>query len=68
MDGELVKYYYLRDKQYLPVVTVCLLKRDGLYAGGVSKGIAICSVFDNPDKKSGRHAKRGYALHAPERS
>lgn len=45
------KYYYLRDKQNRPIVTVCLICNDG---GIWSRGIAICSKSDNPCKKVGR--------------
>lgn len=49
----MIKYYYVRDKyQYnKPVITVCLLKNN---EGIVSRGISVCSIRDNPSKKTGR--------------
>ncbi len=44
------KFYYLRDKTNRPVVTICIEERNGVYA----RGIAVCSVSDNPCKSTGR--------------
>ena len=40
--------YYLRDHDNAPRITVCLMKDDD---GVVSKGLALCSLDDNPSKK-----------------
>ena len=45
-------YYYFRDKDKKPVVTVCLLA--DWKNNDVSRGIAICSKKDSPCKKAGR--------------
>lgn len=44
------KYYYIRDRHNKPVITVCLLKKDGF----TSRGVSVCSPDDNPSKKIGR--------------
>lgn len=44
-------YYYIRDKENKPRITVCLLKSKG---GLISKGVALCCMKDNPCKKTGR--------------
>jgi hypothetical protein len=56
-------YYYLRDSEKRPVVTVALKKTGGTYA----RGIAICSNSDNPSKKTGRKIARGRAMAAIKR-
>ena len=43
-------FYYHRDRENKPLVTVCLLTGDM----GVARGIAICSPQDNPCKATGR--------------
>lgn len=43
-----------------PMVTVCLLKRNG----DISRGLAICSLKDNPKKKTGRDIAYRRALYA----
>ena len=53
-------YYYLRDRNNRPVVTVCLLKANG----DVSRGVAICSFRDFPCKKTGRKIAKTRATHA----
>jgi len=40
--------YYLRDHKNAPRVTVCLMKDDN---GIVCRGLALCSLDDNPTKK-----------------
>ena len=57
---ELTKYYYCRDGNNRPVVTVCLLQVNG----DISRGVAICSFLDNPCKKTGRKISRDRAIHA----
>lgn len=54
------KYYYCRDSNNRPVVTVCLLKSNG----NIAQGVAICSLLDNPCKKTGRKIARDRAIHA----
>ena len=41
-------YYYFRDEENRPHITVCLIEHEGDYA----RGIAICSLKDNFSKKS----------------
>ena len=41
-------YYYFRDEENRPHITVCLIEHEGNYA----RGIAICSLNDNFSKKS----------------
>lgn len=48
------KFYYVRDKENRPAITVCLLAQnrpDGVF---VARGIAVCSDTDNPCKIKGR--------------
>ena len=44
-------YYYVRDEKNRPMVTVCLLM-DAF--GDVARGVAFCSIRDNPSKRVGR--------------
>ncbi len=44
------KYYYIRDKDRHPRITVCLIENKGLYA----RGVALCSFSENPIKAFGR--------------
>lgn len=53
-------FYYLRDEQRKPVVTVCLIIANNY----VSRGVAICSDMDCPCKKTGRAIARGMATRA----
>ena len=53
-------YYYLRDEQKRPIVTVCLIKHNGI----INRGVAICSKQDNPVKKIGRNVSYGRAYRA----
>lgn len=57
---EQTHFYYLRDKQNHPLVTVCLHKTDGT----ICRGIAICSPKDNPNKKTGKAISLGRAKQA----
>jgi len=57
---ERTKIYYKRDDQNRPLVTVCLLQANG----DIARGIAICSVLDNPCKKTGRKIAKDRATHA----
>jgi hypothetical protein len=53
-------YYYLRDHEKKPIVSVCLIK-DG---EDVARGVAICSRDDAPRKKYGRTIARKRAEYA----
>ena len=46
------RFYYLRDKNNAPVITVCLLVVDGFRE--IARGVSICSKDDQPNKKIGR--------------
>ena len=59
---DLEKYYYFRDDNNQPRVTVCLLK----FGKDVYKGISICSKKDNVDKQYGRWLAFCQALRARE--
>lgn len=61
------KYYYIRDNIKSdpdglgrPVITVCLIKDNGI----VARGIAICSNLDQPCKKTGRTIAKTRAIFA----
>jgi len=60
MNAERIRYYYCRDKKNRPVVTVCLLQANG----NISRGVAVCSILDNPCKKTGRKISRDRAVYA----
>ena len=51
------KYYYFRDKQNKPRITVRLIK----IGNQIARGIAICSALDNPCKQMGRNIAKGRA-------
>lgn len=53
-------YYYMRDKNSRPVITICIASFNGKYA----RGISICSPFEMPIKKEGRKIARKRALKA----
>jgi len=53
-------FYYLRDKDRRPLVTVCLHCIDDKYY----RGISICSPKDSPVKRVGRNIAFGRALQA----
>ena len=55
-----VRFYYMRDAHNHPRVTVCLAKSET----GFAKGLAICSLKDNPEKRIGRMI----ALHKAQRA
>lgn len=57
--------YYQRDKQNHPRVTVCLMKND---EGIISRGLALCSLKENPNKKRGTDIAVGKALQAFEKN
>lgn len=55
------KYYYLRNKNNVPMITVCLLKDE---ENNVARGISICSERDVVCKKRGRRIAKVRAEHA----
>jgi len=59
------RFYYLRDLQNKPLVTVCLAKDT---TGQYYRGIAICSPKDNPVKRVGRQIALGRVLRALHRN
>jgi len=61
-DLKLKKYfYYLRDRHGLPRITVCLAEnQDGIF----SRGMALCSLIDSPNKKIGNLISSGRARKA----
>lgn len=57
------KYYYIRDIDNRPIVTVCLIKE----SNNIARGVAICSKQDQPCKAVGRKiakARASYALNS----
>ena len=55
-------FYYVRDKENRPIVTVCLIKDK---QGNVGKGFSICSLSEvSPEKAEGRKYAKGRALRA----
>ena len=59
-------YYYLRDEQNRPAVTVCLIVDN--MANEYFRGIAVASDMDMPNKKEGRVIARGRAVKAMSRA
>jgi hypothetical protein len=57
-------YYYFRNAEKKPYVTVCLLVNEQNSDGEWSRGVAICSAQDNPCKKTGRKIAYQRAIHA----
>jgi len=57
-------YYYIRDEEKKPRITVCLLQVDdpSKKINCIAKGIAICCMKDNPCKKEGRNLAKERAL------
>jgi hypothetical protein len=53
-------YYYIRNRRNAPIVTVCLIKD----LDSVCRGVAICSLKDNPVKESGRKLAKKRAMKA----
>jgi len=62
MEEEKRYFYYYRDRNKAPRVTVCLLVTDK----AVTRGVAICSLKDNPKKILGRNIAYGRAKKAQE--
>ena len=56
-------YYYFRDMENKPIITVCLLVPDH-YLLPICRGVAICSRLDQPNKKVGRSIALGRARKA----
>lgn len=58
---EKIRYYYIRDINNRPLVTVCLMK----VGKAVARGVAYCSQKDNVCKKMGRsiaHQRASWAI------
>ena len=55
-SNERAFYYYLRDRYGAPLVTVCIYRHN---ERDFTRGIAICSDLDQPNKRKGR----GIAFH-----
>ena len=53
-------YYYNRDNKKRPVITKCFIT-DGVTW---SRGVAVCSLKDNPCKKVGKRIAYRRAMHA----
>ena len=60
VTDERVHFYYKRDRDNKPLVTVCLIHG----SEGVGRGVAVCSPDDNPVKKIGREYAKRRALKA----
>ena len=58
----LIKYYYLRDEENKPRITICAVY-DSI-AGIFARGVAMCSEKDNPNKRVGRNIALQRAVHA----
>ena len=58
------KYYYIRDEENKPRVTVCLMKEEEGDVGITSRGVSVCSYQDNPCKRVGRKIARNRANYA----
>jgi|GEM_PF-3187945 len=54
-------FYYLRDINKHPHITVCLLKNSN---GAVARGMAICSLSEQFDRKVGRKIAKSRAYSA----
>lgn len=57
-------YYYERDENNRPIVTVCLLQPDINNPNAFARGVAICNDCESPIKKRGRAIAKGRALKA----
>jgi hypothetical protein len=55
-------FYYLRDEYGLPRVTVCLAHFTE--EDVITRGVAICSILDQPTKKLGNIISAGRAIKA----
>ena len=53
-------FYYVRDIENRPVITVCLIEKLGEYY----RGVALCSELDQPCKRVGRNIAEGRAISA----
>ena len=55
-----VFYYHLRDYTMKPMVTVCIMRTDGIY----TRGVSICSLKEMPVKAVGRELAADRAIQA----
>ena len=53
----IINFKYCRDEKNRPLITICEIE-------GESRGIAICSPLDNPNKKKGRKIAFDRASHS----
>lgn len=53
-------FYYMRDEENRPIVTICLVKE----GDKVARGMSICSALDLPRKADGRNRAMGRAMEA----
>ena len=63
LSGEKMKllYYYIRDRELKPMITICLAVCDTK----IARGISICSILEtSPDKSDGRNRACGRAIKA----
>ena len=60
------KYYYIRDEENKPRVTVCLMKEEHIMRKntGTARGVSVCSYQDNPCKRVGRKIAKNRAEYA----
>ena len=56
------KFYYLRDANNIPIITICIAL--DVDSGDFARGMAICSTKDNPNKKEGKRIARRRAIRA----
>jgi len=61
MSMDLSCWYYLRNEENEPVVTVILTINDN---NEIARGVSVCSVDDNPEKRKGIEWARKYAIDA----
>jgi len=50
-------YFYLRDRNHHPIITVCIKRKDG----EIARGLSILNSSDKIDKGEGRRWARRYA-------
>jgi hypothetical protein len=53
-------FYHFRNKKNEPVITICLLQDEQIFA----RGISICSLKETPIKTDGRNRAKGRAEQA----
>lgn len=53
-------FYYMRDQEGRPRITVCLISEEGV----LCRGLSLCSHLDAPKIKTGRNKAKGRAVKA----